>query len=256
MVTRRTASGTVPALTDADVETLRRRLSAGESPRIVVRAASAAVPSGTRGTVVRLGDPAQDEYVVVRIGRDEVPFSPAELSLPGAKPVAAPPAAAGPKRSRAGATPRSRSRKPSGSPAAAAAPAAEAQSAEPSAPAPSPPSRTSAARTRQERPAKRSRAAAKPPAPLTMTLRFAGGEWSVEASRGSRRLARPAELRPGAVSALAAHLDDDALRAALTETVEACRAVVEERAAELRAELGRAEAALRDYDTKPRGSLR
>lgn len=85
-----------------------------------------------------------------------------------------------------------------------------------------------------------------------MTLRFDGDGWSAEATRGARRLARPAPLRPGAVGALAEHVDDEALRTALVDTVEACRAVVEDRAARLRAELQDAEAALRDYETRPK----
>ena len=88
--------------------------------------------------------------------------------------------------------------------------------------------------------------------PLTVTLRFSGGGWTVEAQRGARRLTRPTALRPGAVSALADHLDDDALRDALVEAVESCRSVVEAQRAELRAKLEAAEAALRDYDAKPR----
>ena len=46
-------------------------------------------------------------------------------------------------------------------------------------------------------------------------------------------------------------MDDDAVQQALIETVESCRAVVEQRAAGLRAELDEAEATLRDYESKP-----
>jgi hypothetical protein len=226
MAARPAAQAEVPTLTDADVEGLRARLAAGETPRVVVRAASAAVPAGTRGSVVRLGDPALDEYVVVRIGRDEVPFGPAELSLPGAKPVARaaqPPAPATlPALTKPGRAP---TRRTAATPKARRAPA--------------------------ETPSPR-RAPAKLSAPLTVTLRFAGGQWTAEASRGARRLAKPAPIKPGAVGALAEHLADDALRDALVETVEASRAEVEQRAAALRAELSAAEASLRDYETKPR----
>jgi hypothetical protein len=87
--------------------------------------------------------------------------------------------------------------------------------------------------------------------PLAVTLRFRDGAWTVEAQRGARRLSKPSPLRPGAVSALAEHVDDDGVRDALVETVESCRAVIAERAAALRAELQLAESSLRDYDTKP-----
>ncbi len=211
----------LPGLTEDNVESLRQRLASGESPRVVIRSASAAVASGTRGTVVRIGDPSQDEYVVVRIKSDEVPFSPSELSLPGAKPIKAPPSAKA-----------SAPRKPARVKAAPVEPQSQ------------PVRRTG-------RPTGQKARKAKPPAPLTVTLRFANGQWTAEAGRGARRLARPAPIKPGAVSALADHLADDVLRTALVETVEACRAQIEEQAAALRQQLDAAEASLRDYDSKP-----
>lgn len=184
---------TPPPLTEDDVDALRAKVSAGEKPRVVVRAASAAVAAGTRGNVIRVGDPKESEYVVVRLGKDEVPFAPAELGLPG---------------------------------------------------------RTVSPRRSSPRPAKEP--AVKRVPPLSVTLRFSGGSWTVEAQRGARRLARPTTLRPGAVTALADHLDDDSLREALIEAVESCRSVVEAERTALRAKLEAAEAALRDYDAKPR----
>ena len=86
---------------------------------------------------------------------------------------------------------------------------------------------------------------------MTVVMRFRDGAWTVEAQRGAKRLAKPSALRPGAVSAFADHLDDESVRAALTETVEACRAVVEQQAAELRALLAETEMTLRDYESKP-----
>lgn len=236
MAARRAAAPAVPTLTDADVEALRERLAAGEAPRVVIRSASAAVPAGTRGTVVRLGDPAsQDEYVVVRIKSDEVPFSPSELSLPNAKPVAAP-------------------AKPPASSATATGQSVRARGGRVAQ------DRQTERKTAERKPTGRAtggrrttRTGRKPAGPLTVTLRFDGSGWTAEAGRGSRRLARPAPLRPGAVSALAEHVDDESLRTALVETVEACRAVVAEQAARLREELQAAEAALRDYETRPRG---
>jgi hypothetical protein len=213
--TRRTAA-TPPALTDDDVASLREKVKAGEKPRVVIRAASAAVASGTRGNVIRVGNPKEGEYIVVRLGKDEVPFAPNELGIAGR--VAASPAAS------------------------AAAPAA----ARPVAKAPAkPPAPRSASRASAPRSAKRV-------PPLAVTLRFKDGGWTIEAQRGARRLARPTPIRPGAVSALAEHLDDDALRDALIETVESCRSVVEAQRADLRAKLEAAEAALRDYDSRPR----
>jgi hypothetical protein len=200
---------------------------------VIVRTPSAAVATGTRGNVVRLGDPKDSEYVVVRLGRDEVPFAPSELALstrskattaaPGAAPPPAPP--------------------PVAKPAAKPAPVA-------SRPAATPVKRPAATAARARRPSARASSRRNTP-PLTVTLRFRNDEWTVEAQRGARRLSKPGPLRPGAVSAFAAHVDDDSIRQALVETVESCRAVVEQRAAALRAELDEAEAALRDYESKP-----
>jgi hypothetical protein len=193
-------------LSNEDVEALRAKVAAGEKPRVVVRAASASVAAGTRGNVIRMGDPKESEYIVVRLGKDEVPFAPAELGISG-RPAVAAPAVAAPRPTRAATAPARRS-------------------------AP--------------------RSAAKRVPPLSVTLRFSAGAWTVEAQRGARRLTRPTALRPGAVTALADHLDDDALRDVLVEAVDSCRSVVEAQRAELRAKLEAAEAALRDYDAKPR----
>ncbi|HVW82264.1 MAG TPA: DUF6319 family protein [Mycobacteriales bacterium] len=211
----RRAAATPPPLSNDDVEALRTKLTAGEKPRVVVRTASASVAAGTRGNVIRMGDPKESEYIVVRLGKDEVPFAPAELGIAGRS--APEPRAVAPKPAATRATSR------------ATTPATRA---------------TSRATSR--------RPAAKRVPPLSVTLRFSGGAWTVEAQRGARRLTRPTALRPGAVTALADHLDDDTLRGVLIEAVESCRSVVEAQRAELRAKLEAAEAALRDYDAKPR----
>ncbi len=222
MPPNRRAVATPPALTDDDVAALRAKVAAGERPRVVVRAASAAVAAGTRGNVVRLGDPKDSEYVVVRLGKDEVPFAPSELGL---------------------------TTRPKAAPAAKAAPAPKPSAAPRPAPA-----RTSSTAVRPARPARARKGKRVPP--LVVTLRFRDGGWTVEAMRGARRLAKPAALRPGAVSAFAEHVDDDSVRGALIETVESCRSVVEQRAAGLRAELEAAEAALRAYDSRPSRATR
>jgi hypothetical protein len=223
---RRRATVSPPVLTGEDVAVLREKVAAGETPRVVVLAASASVAAGTRGSVLRLGDASESEYVVVRLGRDEVPFAPSELGIPGRKApvVASPPA---PSRAPAAPRPSNGSRTATPRPSTPRAPTARAASSR-------------ASRTAPPR---------KVP-PLVVTLRFRDGGWTVEAQRGARRLSKPVALRPGAVSAFAEHVDDDGIRDALVETVESCRAVVAERAAALRAELQAAESALRDYDKK------
>jgi hypothetical protein len=118
--------------------------------------------------------------------------------------------------------------------------------------APAPAKRPAAAK--KSAPPKRTAAAAKRKAlpPLVVVLRFTKGDWTVEAARGARRVSKAVPVRPGAVKAFADLVEDGAVREALTETIESCRSVVEERAAALRAELVAAEAALKDYDARRR----
>jgi hypothetical protein len=182
--------------------------------------------------VIRIGDPKDNEYVVVRLGRDEVPFAPSELALSTRSKAAAAAAAAAP------------------APAPTPVVKAAAKSAPKPAPQPAVKRPAAAAPARPKRASKPASARRATP-PLTVTLRFRNDEWTVEAQRGARRLSKPGPLRPGAVSAFAEHVDDEGIQQALVETVESCRAVVEQRAAALRAELDEAEAALRDYESKP-----
>jgi hypothetical protein len=273
----RKKTAAAPALTDADVKDLAFRIKGGDTPRVVVRTASAAVPAGTRGNVVRIGNPSEGEYIVVRLGRDEVPFAPSELSLPtrgrgaataataatGSAPAAKKTAAATSRPARSS----SRSTASTGpAKATSTRTAAKSSSSRSSAPAKSTsatkaaakaakagaPSRTAATKRASAPAAGRRRKSGRSPQPLTVTLRFADSRWTVEAQRGSRRIARAMPLRPGAVSAFAEHVDEEAVRDALIETVESCRAVVEEKAASLRAELDAAEASLREYDARRR----
>ena len=252
-----------PPLTDADVADIAFRVKGGDTPRVVVRSGSAALPAGTRGNVIRIGKPSEGEYIVVRLGRDEVPFAPSELALPTRRGSAkATPAPAPAPKKTAAATSRpartsARSTTKAATKTAPAKPAApKATKATPtrasSAPKPTPTKAAQAASTGSGRTSKRAggRGKGRSPQPLTVTLRFADSRWTVEAQRGSRRIAKALPLRPGAVSAFAEHVDEVAVRDALVETVESCRSVVEEKAALLRAELQAAEAALREYDAR------
>jgi hypothetical protein len=254
-VRKKKASPALPKLTDADVESLRARVKAGENPRVVVRLASAAVPAGTRGSILRIGKPSEGEYIVVRLGKDEVPFAPSELAMTGRQPAASKAVPATPAKKAAAAkktTTKRTTPRPAAAPAAKKAPAKAAPPAKTAPPAKA--ATTSAARPAQKtrRTSKRAAAGRRTPPPLVVTLRFNEGEWSVEAARGTRRLSKPSGVRPGAVKAFADLLDEETVREALTETIESCRSVVEERAASLRAELVAAEAALKEYEARRR----
>ncbi len=244
---------TAPApLAPEQVAELREQVGRGEQPRVVVRSGSAGLAAGARGSVVRVGEPQHDadEFIVVRVGKDEIPFAPAELGLPGRRGLAAVPEATAAERSRT--APRkqpARSRTPrkavpakqAAEQAGAQAPQEYAAQAPAGADAPARPAKRTAAR----RP---SRAARRPASPVTLTLRFADGTWTAEATRGSRRVGRAAPVRAGAVRALADLIDDEAVSTLIAETVDSCRAEAEGRAAELREQLRAAEAALKEYD--------
>ena len=243
MPPRKKSSARPPALTSEEVAGLRARLTSGEKPRVIVRAASAAVPAGTRGNVIRMGNPSEGEFIVVRLGRDEVPFAPAELALSArGKTATATAAKSAPAKKTARTSPPKKTPAKK-TPATKAAPAKA--TATKSAPAKATPARSS----RRTSGRKTSRKGAQP---LTVTLRFNDGRWTVEAQRGSRRLARATTVRPGAVQAFAELVDDDAVREAMETIVASNRTVAEEKAEKLRAELAAAEAALEEYDARGR----
>ena len=249
MPPRKKAAARPPALTNDDVAGLRARLSAGEKPRVIVRAASAAVPAGTRGNVIRMGNPSEGEFIVVRLGRDEVPFAPSELALSARGKTATAAAASAPAKKTAAAKKAAPARKTAPVKKAAAAkrtaPAKVAPAKAAPAPTPAPATKSTSRRSTGRTPRRG-------PQPLTVTVRFADGAWTVEAQRGTRRIARPSALRPGAVKAFADYVDEPAIRDAVSEIVESGRAVAAERAAKLRAELAAAEASLQEYEARRR----
>lgn len=252
MPPRKKAIAGPPALTDDDVADLRSRVAEGEKPRVVVRTASAAVPAGTRGNVVRIGNPSEGEYIVVRLGRDQVPFAPAELALTSRSRQPAPPPPAPRRAAKPDAAKRStRRERPSREPAKREPAQREPSRRETAKREPAPKARrttkTTAATARTPRRATSKRRSSQT---LTVTLRFTDDVWTVEAQRGARRIAKPSVVRPGAVKTFAELVDDADVGAAMSETVASSRAVVEERAQKLRAELQAAEATLRDYDAR------
>ena len=242
---RKKTTARPPALTNDEVGGLRARLSAGEKPRVIVRAASAAVPAGTRGNVIRMGSPSEGEFIVVRLGRDEVPFAPSELALSArGKTATATAAKSAPAKaaSRPAAKKTTRKAPARAKTTVAKSSAAKAAATKPSAPAKAAPSSRRAARKSNRKSAH----------PLTVTLRFNDGRWTVEAQRGARRLARASLVRPGAVQAFAELVDDPTVQDAISEIVESNRTVAEQKAEKLRAELAAAEAALEEYEARRR----
>jgi hypothetical protein len=219
-----------------ELQTIRGQLGAGRKPRVQFTEAAGQI-AGQVGQVVQLTDPASsEEWVVVRFGRDELPFSPGDLQVAprgaAAKKVAAPPPPPEPARPE----PEFVIDKPIPirpdpvRPAAAPAP----RKAEDEAAAPAPAARKAAAR-----PAK-----AKPGASLTVTLAYAEGEWTVAAAQGAKALAKPYVIRPAEALRMVQLVDVPGVQEAVEQILSAERAEAQAQAGRLRAELAEIEARL------------
>ncbi|GAA2385116.1 hypothetical protein [Dactylosporangium salmoneum] len=236
-------------LSTLDLEQIRDTLAAGRKPKVVFTEQAGQI-AGQLGQVVALTDPdLSDEWVVVRFGRDELPFSPADLAIaPKAPPVKRTPAVPAP-----------REESPVPAPAVAAEPDSSAAPAKPDSdapaadapaaadPAPSPAAEPPAPepRSSSKPPAKKTAAPkAKPPAGLTVTLAYADGEWTVAANQGAKALAKPYVIKAGEALKMVAMLDVPGVHEAVEEIVSAARAEAENQAERLRAELAEIEARL------------
>ncbi|WP_431975398.1 hypothetical protein [Micromonospora haikouensis] len=224
-------------LSTDEVQSIREALAAGRKPRVVFTSSAGQI-AGQVGQVVELTDPAvSDEFVVVRFGRDELPFSPADVAV----------------------APRGAGRK-------AAAVSVEAQpepDPEPVAVEPEfvldsprvPAQRREESRVEQEleqseaKPARRPVKAAKVvkpkgPAGLTVTLAYADGEWTVAAQQGAKALAKPYVVKPAEALRMVALVDVPGVQEAVEQILAAERAEAEQQAEKLRAELAEIEARL------------
>jgi len=229
-------------LSTEELGTIRDGLSAGRKPRVQFTETAGQI-AGQVGQVVGLADPAEsDEWVVVRFGRDELPFSPGDLRVAprGAaarKPVEAPPAPPAP------VMPEFVIDKPIPKPVPKPpepAPARENGSA--AAPAP----RKSGDDVTDPAPRKAaSRAAKVKPAPaLTVTLAYGEGEWTVAAAQGAKVLAKPYVVRPAEALRMVSLVDVPGVQEAVEHILSAERAEAEQQAQRLRAELAEVEARL------------
>jgi hypothetical protein len=266
------ASTAVRGLSTEELETIRDGLAAGRKPRVLFTEAAGQI-AGQLGQVVQLTDPQlSDEFVVVRFGRDELPFSPTDLAIaprgtPARRAAAAPKdqpelKLTQPPRTPPVPTPREEHTMPakSASPAAktATAPAAGKSSTDKPAPAKTAAATAEAGGADTGKPADAGRPAAavpaprkagraakpKPPAALTVTLAYADGEWTVAANHGSKAVAKPYVIKPSEALRMVGLLDVPAVHEAVEQIVAAERAEAESQAEKLRAELAEIEARL------------
>ena len=221
----------VRGLSEEDLGRFREALAAGRRPKVVFTESAGQI-AGQVGQVVSLADPAvSDEWVVVRFGRDELPFSPGDLQVaprgaaarrsapvPAPEPVVVPPA------------PEFVIDKPV--PPRPAPPAA-------APPAPPPPAPVAPAPRKASRPAK-----AKAPAGLTVTLAYGDGEWTVAAAQGSKVLAKPYVVKPAEAMRMVSLVDVPGVQEAVEQIVAAERAEAEQEAQRLRAQLAEVESRL------------
>jgi hypothetical protein len=91
----------------------------------------------------------------------------------------------------------------------------------------------------------------RPAAALTVTLSYAGGDWTVVAHQGARVLAKPTAIRPGEALRMLGLLDLPGLAEAVEEIVSTARAEAEREAERLRAELAEIEARLAELPGTP-----
>ena len=240
MAAARTA---VRGLSTDELSSIRDGLAAGRKPKVVFTASAGQI-EGQTGQVIELTDPAaSEEFVVVRFGRDELPFSPGDLAV---APRGAARSTAAAKTAAKAAPPVDEAPPGPGllpppvkAPAKAAVPAPREESTvttstveEPTAEAP--------------RPAKRAAKPARPkgPAGLTVTLAYTDGEWTVAAAQGTKSLAKPYTIRPAEALKMVALVDVPGVHEAVEQIMASERAEAESQALKLRAELAEIEARL------------
>lgn len=233
-----TTSTAVRGLSTEELQGIRDALGTGRKPKVLFTESAGQI-AGQTGQVVALTDPSvSEEWVVVRFGRDELPFSPADLAIPAR-----------------GSTRRGEARaaaEPDPVPASEAVPEPEFKITREPMPVPrremsmttvdtAPP-----ASGAEAKPARRAGKAARPksPASLTVTLAYTDGEWTVGAMQGSKALAKPYVIKPAEALKMVALIDVPGVHEAVEQIMAAERAEAERQAEKLRTELAEIEARL------------
>jgi hypothetical protein len=246
------ARTTVRGLSTEDLESIRDGLAAGRKPKVMFTESAGQI-AGQLGQVVQLTDPTlSEEWVVVRFGRDELPFSPTDVAIPPKNP---PSRRAEPKAEPKPApelmitqppvpTPREEQKKmPTATTQTPPAPPTDAQDANA---ADAGTADTGPEEPRAARKAAKATKAAKPKAPasLTVTVAYTEGEWTVAANQGAKALAKQYVIKPTDALKMVALLDVPGVHEAVEQIVSAERAEAEQQAERLRSELAEIEARL------------
>jgi hypothetical protein len=262
-------------LSRADQDQIREALVAGRRPKVVFTDTAGQI-AGQTGQVVELTDPAvSDEWITVRFGKDELPFSPVDLAMPAkvggstkTTPVRAvparraEPAAPAPQQTAtavAKETAGARAQNRGAAEANSAMPKAEPEFVLDRPPATSDEAQAApeasgqagfAASGPQPRPAKAAKPA-KPPASLVVTLSYAEREWTIAATQGAKALAKPYVVSPADALRMVALIDVPSVHEAVESIIAAERAEAETRAVKLRAELAELEVRLAELAQHP-----
>lgn len=213
------------SLSPQDIDHLRAELAAGRPPAVWFTSAAVGVEAGRSAKVVAFTDPAEGDFIQVRPTgeKDELSFSPAELTVEKPAP---------------------RKRTPAPAAVETPAPVTPVEHIYTPGPAPAPPKPKPA--PAPPAPAERRPAARKQvkPAEVTVTLTStADGEWTVDVQWGSKRTLKAAPVAASAVSQASKLLPpevDEAVESVLTAARDRHLARVEQ----LRAELEAAQRAL------------
>jgi hypothetical protein len=224
-------------LTPIDLGAVRQALSAGRRPKVVFTESAGQI-AGQVGQVVGLDDPAtSDEFIVVRFGKDELPFAAHDLAVPARngrsspKPAPEPPPFTTPAPRRpAPATSGQRSRATKEDVASGGAGPRERSERQEQSPS-----------ERRRGPEKR-----RLPSSLVLTLTYADRAWSVTATVGSRTVAKPQPVRPADALRMVALVNLPGLHDAVESIIAAERTEAETRAQRLRAELAEIESRLNE----------
>ncbi|WP_233440286.1 MULTISPECIES: DUF6319 family protein [Lentzea] len=216
-----------------DVDSLRSQLDGGTQPLVWFTAAAVGMEAGRSAKVLAFTEPEEGDFIQVRPtgSKDEMSFSPAELTLekppPRKKPAAPPPAPPEPPRE-----------------TEILYPYVPEAPVKPAAPKPKPAAAPAAAEPAPAKPARKPAKGATPE--VTVTLVAVGeGEWTVEVLQGTRRAVRPTPVSPAAV-AQAAKLLTPEVAEIVEGVLNAARAQQLARVEQLRAELEAAQKALED----------